>query len=64
MLIQKPRIPIRDVLTVGLLPNFLKILLYRFKGHTIGKKVTIGFGSVICGNRLASATTLTSVFSP
>jgi acetyltransferase-like isoleucine patch superfamily enzyme len=52
MLIQKPRIPIRDVLTVGLLPNFLKVLFYRIKGYKIGKNVSIGFGSVICGNRV------------
>lgn len=53
MLIQKPRIPIRDVMTVGLLPSFLKVLFYRIKGYKIGKNVHIGFGSVICGDRVA-----------
>lgn len=52
MLIEKPRIPIRDVLLFGLWPRFIKILLYRLKGYRIGKHVSIGFGSVICGNKV------------
>lgn len=52
MLIEKPRIPIRDVLLYGLWPGFLKVLLYRLKGYRIGKGVSIGFGSVICGERV------------
>lgn len=50
MLIEKPRIPIRDILLFGLWPGFLKVLIYRLKGYRIGKNVSIGFGSVICGN--------------
>lgn len=49
MLIQKPRIPMRDVLVVGVLPCFLKKVIYRLKGYKIGKKCSIGFCSVICG---------------
>ncbi len=52
MLIEKPRIPIREVLLYGLWPGFIKILLYRLRGYRIGKGVSIGFGSVICGERV------------
>lgn len=52
MLIEKPRIPIRSVLLYGLWPGFIKVLLYRLKGYRIGKGVSIGFGSVICGERV------------
>jgi acetyltransferase-like isoleucine patch superfamily enzyme len=52
MLIEKPRIPIREVLLYGLWPGFLKILIYRLKGYRIGKGVSIGFGSVICAERV------------
>ncbi len=52
MLVEKPRIPIRKVLLYGLWPSFIKVLLYRLKGYRIGKGVTIGFGSVICGQRV------------
>ncbi len=49
MLIEKPRIPIRDVLLFGLWPSFLKVWLYRLlRGYRIGSGVTIGLGSVIC----------------
>ncbi|MCG7853621.1 MAG: hypothetical protein MIO92_13960 [Methanosarcinaceae archaeon] len=49
MLIQKPRIPIKDVLLIGFLPCFIKKTIYRLMGYRIGKNVSIGFGSVICG---------------
>lgn len=52
MLIENPRIPIREVLLYGLWPRFIKILLYRLKGYRIGKGVSIGFGSVICGENV------------
>lgn len=52
MLIEKPRIPIRDVLLYGLWPGFIKVMIYRLKGYRIGKGVSIGFGSVICGERV------------
>ena len=52
MLIEKPRIPFREVLLYGLWPGFIKILLYRLRGYRIGKGVSIGFGSVISGERV------------
>jgi len=50
MIIQKDRIPVKDVLLFGFLPGALKNFVYRLKGYKIGKKVSIGFGSVICGD--------------
>lgn len=52
MLIEKPRIPIRSVLLYGLWPGLIKNFLYRLKGYRIGKGVSIGLGSVICGERV------------
>lgn len=52
MLIDKPRIPIGAVLLYGLWPGFIKVFLYRLKGYRIGKGVSIGLGSVICGDRV------------
>lgn len=52
MLIPKSRLPIRDIILFGFLPNFLKKIVYRLKGYKIGKKVTIGFGSVVCGEEV------------
>jgi acetyltransferase-like isoleucine patch superfamily enzyme len=53
VLIEKPRLPIRSILLYGLWPAFIKIFLYRLKGYRIGKGVSIGLGSVICGDRVA-----------
>jgi acetyltransferase-like isoleucine patch superfamily enzyme len=53
MLIQKPRIPFRDIVLFGLLPSFLKKAVYRLKGFRIGKGVSIGFGSVLCGEEVS-----------
>jgi acetyltransferase-like isoleucine patch superfamily enzyme len=52
VLIEKSRIPIREILLFGLWPSFIKIWIYRLKGYRIGKGVSIGFGSVICGDRV------------
>jgi acetyltransferase-like isoleucine patch superfamily enzyme len=52
MLIENPRIPIRDIILYGLWPSFIKVLIYRLRGYRIGKAVSIGFGSVICGERV------------
>jgi acetyltransferase-like isoleucine patch superfamily enzyme len=51
MLLEKPRIPMRDVFLFGLLPGILKIWVYRLRGYRIGKRVSIGFGSVICADQ-------------
>ena len=53
MLIKQARIPIKDILIFGLLPGFLKKFIYRLKGYRIGSKVSIGFGSVICGKEVS-----------
>lgn len=52
MLLEKPRIPFRAILLYGLWPKYVKILIYRLKGYRIGKGVSLGFGSVICGERV------------
>jgi acetyltransferase-like isoleucine patch superfamily enzyme len=52
LLTEQPRIPIRDMILFGLWPSILKCWLYRLKGYRIGKGVSIGFGSVICGDRV------------
>lgn len=52
MLTEKPRIPIRDILIYGFWPSVIKIFLYRLKGYRIGKGVSIGLGSVICGKQV------------
>lgn len=52
MLIKKNRIPIKDIIFVGLWPSGLKKLIYRIKGYKIGKKVHIGFGSIIKGKNV------------
>lgn len=52
MLIKKNRIPIKEILIIGLLPSFLKIFLYKIKGAKIGKNVSIGFGSVIVADKI------------
>jgi acetyltransferase-like isoleucine patch superfamily enzyme len=49
MIIKKTKIPIKKVITIGILPSFLKKIIYRVKGYKIGKNVSIGFGSVIIG---------------
>ena len=50
LLIEKPRIPFKEILLFGLWPNALKILIYRLRGYKIGKGVKIGPGSVVCGD--------------
>jgi acetyltransferase-like isoleucine patch superfamily enzyme len=49
MLLPKERLPIRSILLIGFLPNFLKKFIYRLKGYKIGRKVSLGLGSVIIG---------------
>lgn len=47
MLIRQSRVPIRQIVTEGVLPSPLKVALYRAKGAKIGKGVSIGLGSVV-----------------
>lgn len=49
MLIKKSRIPIKQILLIGLWPSFVKKIFFKFKGYRIGKRVSIGFGSIIIG---------------
>jgi len=53
MLVPKPRFPIKQMVLTGWLPGFLKKALYKLKGYKIGKGVSIGFGSVLCGDDVA-----------
>jgi len=50
MLIGGSRFPIRQMAFTGWLPGFLKKAIYRLKGYRIGKKVSLGFGSVVIGD--------------
>ena len=49
MLVRHIRLPFVQMLTWGLLPSWLKVVLYRLKGARIGHRVKIGWGSVIVG---------------
>lgn len=49
MIRHKKRIPVLQIITIGLLPSFLKIIYYRLKGYQIGKKVHLGLGCIIDG---------------
>lgn len=53
MLIKKQKIPVKELLLIGLLPSFFKKAIYKLKGYQIGKDVSIGFGSVIIGNKVS-----------
>jgi acetyltransferase-like isoleucine patch superfamily enzyme len=51
MITGKPRFPIREMLCHGWLPSFMKCALYRLRGYKIGRRVRIGFGSIICAKK-------------
>ena len=52
MLIKKDRLPIKQFITLGILPSPIKKIAYRFMGYKIGKNVKISFGSVIIGKNI------------
>jgi serine acetyltransferase len=52
MLVEKPRLPLRAMLTYGWLPSPLKKAYYRLKGYEIGKGVRFGLGSIIDAPRV------------
>ena len=52
MLIKKIKIPVSQIITIGLLPSFLKKAAYRLKGYKIGKNVSFGIGSVLIGKEV------------
>jgi acetyltransferase-like isoleucine patch superfamily enzyme len=49
MLIKKERIPILQLLFIGILPSPLKKMYYRMRGYRIGKQVKLSLGCVIIG---------------
>ncbi len=51
-IIEKVKIPVLQLITIGLLPSFIKTMVYRLRGYKIGKKVKIGIGSVIIGENV------------
>ncbi|MEP7263922.1 MAG: hypothetical protein ABI772_05480 [Bacteroidota bacterium] len=52
MLIKKERIPVLHILFIGLLPSLLKKMVYRMKGYSIGKNVSISLGAVVIGKKV------------
>jgi len=50
MLIRKSRIPIKEIILIGLLPSSLKKLIYKIRGYSIGRNVTLAIGSVVIGD--------------
>lgn len=52
MLIEKPRLPIREILLYGFWPNSIKKIIYRLKGYRIGRGVSMGPGSVVIGKNV------------
>jgi len=52
MLVKKERIPVVHILLIGLLPSFLKKIVYRLKGYKIAKGVSISIGAVVIGKHV------------
>jgi acetyltransferase-like isoleucine patch superfamily enzyme len=52
MLTSKPRLPVKEVILLGLLPSTLKKIIYRLKGYKIGRNVSLGLGCVISGDEV------------
>ncbi len=52
MLIKKNRIPVLHIITIGILPSFLKKIVYRIKGYKIASGVTLNIGSVVIGKQV------------
>jgi acetyltransferase-like isoleucine patch superfamily enzyme len=51
-LLRKQKIPVFQMIFIGFLPSIIKKSYYRIKGYSIGKNVSIGFGSVIIGKEV------------
>lgn len=49
MLIKKNRIPVLHIITIGILPSFLKKIIYKLKGYQIAEDVKLNIGSVVIG---------------
>lgn len=52
MLIKNSRIPVKELILFGFFPSGIKKIIYRLMGYKIGKKVRIGFGSVVIGKQV------------
>ncbi|MEI6083179.1 MAG: hypothetical protein WCS70_02640 [Verrucomicrobiota bacterium] len=52
MLTAKSRLPIREMLLIGIWPSAIKKMIYRLAGYRIGRGVRLGFGAVICGEQV------------
>jgi acetyltransferase-like isoleucine patch superfamily enzyme len=65
MIINRSRLPIKQMLTIGLFPSALKVGYYRWRGAKIGKGVKIGIGAVILSNdiEIGDGTTIGMVTS-
>ncbi|MCD4747647.1 MAG: acyltransferase [Bacteroidales bacterium] len=46
-LISENRLPVKKIILIGLLPSFLKKLVYKMKGYKIGNNVFFSLGSII-----------------
>ncbi|MBI3518265.1 MAG: hypothetical protein HY062_02765 [Bacteroidetes bacterium] len=49
MLIKKNRIPVLHIITIGILPSFLKKIIYKLKGYRIADGVNLSIGCVVIG---------------
>lgn len=52
MLIKKNRIPVLHLITIGILPSFVKKFVYRLKGYRIGPGVKLNIGCVVIGKQV------------
>ena len=52
MIVNRSRLPIKHMLTIGILPSALKVGYYRMRGAKIGKGVKIGIGAVISAHEI------------
>lgn len=52
MLIKKTRIPVLHIITIGILPSFLKKIIYKLRGYKIAKNVSLSLGCVIIGKNV------------
>jgi acetyltransferase-like isoleucine patch superfamily enzyme len=53
MIVKKERIPVLQLLFIGMLPSPLKKAYYRLKGYKIGKNVSISLGAIIIGKNVS-----------
>jgi acetyltransferase-like isoleucine patch superfamily enzyme len=49
VLIKKNRIPVLHIITIGILPSFIKKIIYRSRGYNIAGDVKLNIGCVVIG---------------